>query len=898
MSHAPRMSATDWCKGAPEGLHWRLWGKASPGLEATVPAHPLLYHMVDVGMTAEVMLRRCVPDALRRRLLQPMGTSEQNAIGFLSWIVALHDFGKATPAFQAKAEISQVSRDAGLPFEVREKDLDHGRIGLELLRGAIEERIGSLALPLARSVVAHHGLFPTDFDLDPRPRESGGTRWLQVRNDLLREISSGCTFVEVPSHDLAGDRTWMLLLAGLTCVADWVGSMTEFFPYQVPEQPLIDYAAASRARAERALSAIGMVQSSGPGPTGFRALFPGFEPWPLHEVADRVASRLRGPTLVVVEAPMGEGKTETALTLAESARTAAGCTGLFIGLPSQATANQMLGRVDRFLRHARSGQVSQLMLAHGEASLVEAFQKLVRAVYDPEGGGEVRAGGWFLKSKRALLASHAVGTIDQALMGVLRIRHGFVRLTGLAGKVVVLDEVHAYDTFTSTLLDRLVEWLASMGCTVVLLSATLPSNRRDALVHAWRTGRGGTDRVTSNPTPYPRVTVCGDDGVAVSSFEPRSKPFVVRMEHEQDDLESLVRVLLQRLEGGGCAGWICNTVMRAQRVVAAVKEAAPELAVLLVHARMLPDERRRREVVLLEWLGRQGRRPDRCLVVGTQVLEQSLDVDFDWLRTDVAPMDLLLQRAGRLHRHRRDQRPEQHRQPRLSVVVPFGSWHDADLRGIAKVYVGNDEWIMRRTLRLLEGRNEIRLPTEIEPLVEAAYVQPDPPGVAERMRAFKEDHRRTCEEHKLAARRGLLPSPKDPEDFLADLTAELLDDEDPEIHRSLQAVTRLGPPSVDVVCLHVRDGQHFLDEDGAQAVDLESDPTPRVVDQLVRRSIGISNPPLVAHFLAVPVPAGWRGQALLCYRRPLAFEGKGVEVAGVLLRLDRELGLVIESGHR
>jgi len=291
---------------------------------------------------------------------------------------------------------------------------------------------------------------------------------------------------------LALDRTWFVLLAGVTCIADWVGSMVEFFPYQVPRQDLREYAEATQTRAQRALRAIGMGRTVGRGVPTFHQLFPGLDPWPLHREADRVAREVCEPTLVVIEAPMGEGKTEAALLIAEAARSSCGSTGLFVGLPTQATANQMFRRVETHLRRVCSDQVAQLVLAHGEASLVEDFRKLVRGIYDQEAGGDVRAGAWFLRSKRALLANHAVGTVDQALIGVLRVKHGFVRLTGLAGKVVVLDEVHAYDTFTSTLLDRLVGWLAAMDCTVVILSATLPSNRRRQLLEAWHRGRGSS----------------------------------------------------------------------------------------------------------------------------------------------------------------------------------------------------------------------------------------------------------------------------------------------------------------------------------------------------------------------------------------------------------------------
>lgn len=892
------MTPEEWCAGAPEGLHWRLWGKARPDLGNAVPGHPLLYHLADVAVTAGLLVQSYLPLAMRRRLLGPLGLGDRDGIQFISWIVALHDYGKATPAFQSKSELGRLVRDGGLAFEVWPRDLDHGRVGLDLLSEAIRDRLGPLALPMARAVVAHHGAFPSDECLEPGNRQKGEGAWRHVQRLVLGEIDCVWSWPAAPKPDIEQDRTWFVLLAGVTCIADWVGSMVEYFPYQAPGQPLSEYALATSERAGKALAAVGLSQPQARNRLGFQQLFPQLSPWPLHEEADAVASELDGPSLVVVEAPMGEGKTEAALTIAEAGSFSTGCTGLFVGLPTQATANQMFGRLDRHLRSTRPDEITQLVLAHGEASLVDEFRKLVRAVYDPETGGDVRASSWFLSGKRALLASHAVGTIDQALFGVLRVRHGFVRLAGLAGKVVVLDEVHAYDTFTSTLLDRLVEWLSAMDCTVVLLSATLPSNRRIQLLESWRRGRGATGQVLVAGSAYPRLTICKGTETETRTFAPRSVSFEVAIERVDDDLEELVTSLLTEVRDGGCSGWICNTVARAQAVTEAVRTAAPDLAVLLVHARMLPEERRRRERQLLEWLGRSGQRPERCLVIGTQVLEQSLDVDFDWLRTDVAPMDLLLQRAGRLHRHQRSARPSRHRAPRLSVVMPAGSWHEADLGNIARVYLESSETLMRRTMRLLEGRAVLRLPDEIEALVEATYVLPDPPEFAKSMVACLLHHRESVAKREVAAWKQLLPSPADPDDFLADLQPDVRDDDDPSLHESLRAVTRLGPPSVDAVCLHVTESGLFLDEACTIAVDLETEPSRGLVDQLVRRAIGVTRPDVVAALLAEPTPKGWQRQPLLRFRRVLRFRGGVVEVGRSLLRLDAELGLVIARRER
>src|SRR5690606_38955586 len=186
---------------------------------------------------------------------------------------------------------------------------------------------------------------------------------------------------------------------------------------------------------------------------------------------EKAIGSVAAPSLIIIESTMGDGKTEAALLITEALAPRLGQAGLYIGLPTQATANQMFCRVQGFLERNEAKRTN-LQLVHGDAALSERFEGLKLRGICAEADANVVAETWFCRSKRSLLANHAVGTVDQGLLGVLQTRHGFVRLFGLAGKTVILDEVHAYDTYTSELLDRLVAWLSVLGTTVVVLSAT------------------------------------------------------------------------------------------------------------------------------------------------------------------------------------------------------------------------------------------------------------------------------------------------------------------------------------------------------------------------------------------------------------------------------------------
>ena len=297
-----------------------------------------------------------------------------------------------------------------------------------------------------------------------------------------------------------------MALAGMISVADWIGSMKQSFPFAATDGALPDpfdfdgYAVAAAANAEIAIKELRWVNHAlRDAPKAFKSLFPSIvEPNDLQCAAAHVGEALDGPTLVIIEAPMGEGKTEAALYLAEAAATRLGQTGSYFALPTQATSNQMFSRVREFLTRVLGGEVN-LQLLHGHADLSAEFQALREAgsrsftpIYDENGNPSttVVAAEWFTYRKRGLLAPFGVGTVDQALMAVLRARHFFVRMFGLGGKTIVIDEVHAYDVYMSTLMERLLEWLAASGSSVFLLSATLPSGRREALTSAYMNGLG------------------------------------------------------------------------------------------------------------------------------------------------------------------------------------------------------------------------------------------------------------------------------------------------------------------------------------------------------------------------------------------------------------------------
>ena len=331
-------------------------------------------------------------------------------------------------------------------------------------------------------------------------------------------------------------------------------------------------------------------------PRSFEQVFQ-FAPRPLQQAVADALVDIREPAILLVEAPMGEGKTEAAFFAHLELQRRFGHRGLYVALPSKATGNAMFERTLKFLRSQGTDRKLDLQLLHGAKLLNDTFQNLhLSGVYDSVKGGEVRAGEWFTHKKRALLSEYGVGTVDQALLPILPVRHNFVRLWGLANRVVVFDEIHAYDAYTGTLLVHLLRWLLALGSSIVLLSATLSPSIRRKLAEVV-----GAD-LPVKEAEYPRLSVFRPGAVEQKHFEADpARRTTLRLQALPVDLPDMRVAMEEHLANGGMGLMLLNTVQRAQdlyklfpdgesleregQLVSAVREAATTAVLHLLRHR-------------------------------------------------------------------------------------------------------------------------------------------------------------------------------------------------------------------------------------------------------------------------------------------------------------------------
>ena len=513
-----------------------FWAKTTPDGQPGISVHD---HCLNVGCVGEA-LRDALPPALKKLLPQGAVT-----------LVALHDVGKISPGFLVKCPVWLAQLNLGA-VAAKENWANHQSNHALVSQWTLQRLFRSSKLHGWSAVVgAHHGR-PNERTLGPfKVGAVGDERWEQARFRLVDELKA--EFGPLPDNPPESEAV-LWFVAGLITVADWIGSDEDRFSPKGGESQQ------AQAKATAALGALGWEPVSFQTGQAFTTLFPACNPpRPLQTAA---LDQVREPGLYVMEAQMGAGKTEAALAAAYQLIAGGHASGLYFALPTQVTSNRIHRRVADFLGRAEvAPDPRRLRLAHSNSWLLDKAgpPRFHPAAPTAEAADDASAGrSWFASSKRALLAPYGVGTIDQALLGIVAAKHFFVRQFGLAGKVVILDELHTYDLYTGTLVDGLIRRLLELKCTVIVLSATLTvARRRDLLALA---GQASAEMSDS----YPLLTACtpGQPCREISFPAEPSRPVQVTIS-AQDSL-CVAENLMDRAVAGECVMWVRNTVREAQ----------------------------------------------------------------------------------------------------------------------------------------------------------------------------------------------------------------------------------------------------------------------------------------------------------------------------------------------
>lgn len=767
----------------------------------------LVQHMLDTGSVAARLWDTWLAPGLQKRFSEHLKLSMADTRALVCWLAATHDMGKATPEFACqfgkqedgkhlsvyRERIEQEKFDIpeGLIPSKKDAQCPHSKYSQSILIDLLTKNVVGMPpeviITLASISGAHHGIpagyFPKSDSLSNRilndlsPKSKWRAAWQELYDITLERFGASSALQQLAQHGQAIPVSVQFCITGFVIMSDWIASNPDFFPMGTFGS------AEQEQRARIGWQALGLEQRwtaaldtnpDTPAADLYASRFGWSNPTlrPMQEVVVEAARSMQSGGMMCIEAPMGQGKTEAGLIAAEFLAQATGRTGVAFAAPTQATSNALFDRVIEWVEYQTSNVAQEhggpiephsMFLGHSKNRFNKSYEAISEAdIFDesPTLGREnnrktLRPGtslarhSWLSGTKKGLLSSFVVCTIDQVLMTALQARHVMLRYLGLASKVIIIDEVHAYDAYMSKYLSTALYWLGQMNAPVILMSATLPSDIRNELMKSYAKGlKIGTKPLKlttySHPTldlDYPVIhTLTAEDNGTPKKWkvEQPAEQTEIELKLIDDSPESVLNILEPLANDHGCAAVICNTVGRAQEMHAFLSERFGEEHVILTHSRFTATHRAEQEELLVSKLGKKAHyseadgedssRPHRLIVVGTQVIEQSLDLDFDVMITDFAPVDLVLQRMGRLHRHdsrSSSERTPAYRKPVCYVrgVETFGSYDAAPDFPYGSKAVYEPKILFSSYAQLLPhfDGEPIRIPADISPLVQKSY---------------------------------------------------------------------------------------------------------------------------------------------------------------------------------
>lgn len=664
--------------------YFKYWGKAS---KSDNKYHLLAYHSLDVAATGITLLKGL---KVLKTLCQITSLDKDKSINIYAFFLALHDIGKFSNGFQ------NLRPDLVIQLKGKNKNVSYNEKHWTLGYRFIKKNASKVSVfnksdfdtmsSWISAVTGHHGrppqnvlgAAPVSFQFNDVATRSALNFIFDVEN--LFQIKDCMSYIQTLDEEQVKRASWYL--AGITVLADWIGSNAKWFPYLSDEIPLQKYfSEIAMPNAEKAIKESGILPLVPAKQKSFSELFPAIkQATPLQKTIE-VVEVSKTPELYIIEEITGAGKTEAALILTHKIISAGNADGIYFGLPTMATANAMHERIEKvYQKYYKMGESPNYILAHSASKYRMKIEENNNMGEYSEGemNASQEAGAWLYDNrKKALLAHIGVGTIDQALLSVLSAKHQCLRLLGLNRKVLIVDEVHAYDSYMNELLCNLLKFHSALGGSAILLSATLPLWLRKKFIESFAEGVN-LEFSGELKTDYPLFTELSGKKFNEISVKPSNffkKEVKIRTVFEEQETLKLID---DAVRNNKCVCWVRNTVYDAIEGYKKIAEKFGDAPAILFHSKFILGDRLKTENNIKRLFGENSGASDRVgqIVIATQVIEQSLDIDFDYMLSDLAPIDLIIQRAGRLCRHRRSKNgnriegPDQRGIPEMAVYMP------------------------------------------------------------------------------------------------------------------------------------------------------------------------------------------------------------------------------------
>ena len=839
----------------------QFWAKTTPFQSVTT-------HGIVSGSVCRYLMQHYLSEGSRSLAAKLLGMTETELLDFMAYLTSLHDIGKIEYHFQCKdPDMKGRLREAGAGRnELGKENTRHEKTGATVSRRlwrAQGHKAGSYNL-FSEIIGAHH---QKNYGLGSDSKDAFFAAFQTELEKQMRQFFLNGSMNPLPDKPRADRGVAESILLGMVILSDWIASGSMFahaeawIEQEDSEDQIIQ-------KTEEFLDKSGLKKE----PVQWEQEFTGVWPWIpkdgmrlLQQGAEKLMTSGKRHRLILMEAPMGEGKTEAGMYCAVQMLRQWKKDGFYVALPTAATSNQMVSRMEDWFQTL--GIQKKVRLLHGMAWLVD--DNISENIANSEDHDEISR--WLAPLRRGLLGQFSVGTIDQAMMAVTKAKYGVLRLLGLSNKVLVIDEIHSYDVYMGEFILRLLEWCRAMEIPVVMLSATLPPKLKAKLLAPY------TNKPLSRG--YPLITaVCEDGTVEELYIEKTVKNMTVSVELLPilNDPEQIARKAAELTADGGCVCVLMNTVRQAQKVYSALKSCF-DGELLLFHAQFPAERRKEIEETCIRKFGKdKSNRPTRAILVATQVVEQSLDVDFDAMLTAVAPIDLVLQRMGRIFRHEDTIRPAHLQSPSQFILIPDGNDFGVD----GYVY---PEVLLQQTIQVLKERDTVRIPEDLAPLVADGYDDSKVP-----LEAFEKWMEHMIGEQVEAgqSRKYLIGTPDKVYSAMSD-SSQLFDDEGENKYLTVQ--TRLGEPTVRIA---------LLEPELYQRVEAcKEDGTAKVCDKELARKVQMQSVSVAERRLKFDKSelSYIKGDNLLSGVRVYPAQNGICELRGGRIRFDEKLGVMIEE---
>lgn len=703
--------------------NYKIWGKH--GYDGAGEIHPALFHMIDTGFVALHILSE-ISEIDMSFIERNTGLSKTEIFTVMPFLVPLHDLGKITPEFVSQyAEAAQELEKEGYRFPESTKKIRHEKFSYILAQKFLPDF--SFRRQICDILGGHHGRYSfiprnniNKEEYENIINKSGFDQQIwkeqqQIAYKIIGEIFP-CDINLLNKIDLK--EPFYFYFSGFLSLIDWIASDKELFPYAGSNMSWQEYVETIPEKINKIPAKVPFSLAK-PQSLTWQDIF-GHKPYQTQQLIADEIQNVDKPCLLIIEDSTGNGKTEIAEFCANKLMINVGHKGMQFLMPTQATADNIFKRIINFIEKSTKGRANTQLGYSGSWANKEYWNIKPKNV----GDGSVVAEEWFTSDNRKLIAQFGDSTVDQALMSILPVKYFFMRLFGLSNKVIVVDEVHSYDAYMLTLLERLIKELKRLDCSVILLSATLSKGIRKRLVNAF-----GSE--ITKEAEYPRVTLVNNGVTTVKSL-PVVRPKKIKLNHfyvgmagpekgESGSRNDIVCHVLDKIKNGGCAAVVCNTVKDSQEMYDLFLSKA-DCPIHLIHARYTKKDKVEIENKIFSLFGidksgdKPTKRPIKAVVIGTQIIEQSLNIDFDFMVSFLCPIDLLIQRLGRLFRFSNFSRPNSFKEPEASIIYEFKK------NGNIQNYV-YESLPISLTWKALRFKDSLNTPEEVDKIINSVYVE-------------------------------------------------------------------------------------------------------------------------------------------------------------------------------